>query len=90
MADINITRSHSLGLDGGREAVERVARQLEEDLGVEYQWAGNTLQFDGEGADGYIQVREERVHVVIDLPLFLQPMQDRVKAEAEAYLDRHL
>lgn len=90
MADINITRSHSLGLDEARAAVERVAQKLEDDLGADYHWAGNTLHFDGQGADGNIEVGEEVVRVSIDLSLFLTPMRSRVRAEAETYLDRHL
>ena len=90
MADINITRSHSLGLDDGRTAVERVAQKLEDELGVESQWNDNTLQFDGQGAEGDIEVEADAVHVSINLSAFLQPMRRRVKAEAEDYLDRHL
>lgn len=90
MADINITRSHSLGLDDGRTAVERVAQKLEDELGVESQWTGNTLQFDGQGAEGDIEVEADAVHVSINLSAFLQPMRGRVKAEAEDYLNRHL
>jgi putative polyhydroxyalkanoate system protein len=90
MADINITRSHSLGLDDGRAAVGRVAEKLETQLGVDAEWAGNTLQFDGQGADGHIEVEGDAVHVAINLSAFLMPMQGRVKEEAENYLDRHL
>lgn len=90
MADINITRSHSLGLDDGRTAVEGVAQKLESELGVDTQWAGNTLQFDGQGADGHIEVEAAAVHLAINLSAFLQPMRGRVKSEAEDYLDRHL
>ena len=90
MADINITRSHSLGLDKGRAAIERVAQNLEDELGVDYQWAENTLQFDGQGADGHIEVESDAVHVAINLSAFLQPMRSRVKSEAEDHLDRHL
>ena len=90
MADINIIRSHSLGLDEGRAAVERVAQNLEDELGVDYQWAENTLQFDGQGADGHIEVESDAVHVAINLSAFLQPMRSRVKSEAEDHLDRHL
>ena len=43
MADIELTRSHSLGLTDGRDAVERVAQQLENDIGVDYEWDGDTL-----------------------------------------------
>ena len=90
MADINIIRSHSLGLDEGRAAIERVAQNLEDELGVDYQWAENTLQFDGQGADGHIEVESDAVHVAINLSAFLQPMRSRVKSEAEDHLDRHL
>jgi len=90
MADIDITHSHSLGLEDGRAAVGRVAQKLEQELGVDAQWTGNTLQFDGQGADGHIKVEAEAVHVAINLSAFLQPMRGRVKTEAEAYLDRHL
>jgi putative polyhydroxyalkanoate system protein len=90
MADIDITRSHALGLEDGRAAVSTVAEKLEEKLGVAAEWTGNTLHFDGQGADGHIEVEAEAVHVAINLSAFLLPMQSRVKSEAEEYLDRAL
>jgi putative polyhydroxyalkanoate system protein len=90
MANIEITRSHSLGLDGGREAVERVAQKLEDDIGVDYKWDENTLRFDGQVADGQIDVAADTVEILINLSAFLRPMQSQVKAEAEKYLDHHL
>ena len=90
MADINITRGHSLGLDDGRTAVGQVAQKLESKLGVNSEWAGNILRFDGQGADGHIEVEAEAVHVAINLSPFLLPMRGRVESEAESYLDRHL
>lgn len=90
MADIELTRSHSLGRDGGRDAVERVAQQLEADIGVEYEWEGDTLRFDGQAADGQIAVADETVEILINLSAFLRPMQSQVKAEAKEYLDRYL
>lgn len=90
MADIELTRAHSLGLDDGRNAIERVAQQLESDIGVDYQWEGDTLRFDGQGADGQIEVADDTVEIFINLSAFLRPMQSQVKAEAEKYLDRYL
>ncbi|MEF8816911.1 MAG: polyhydroxyalkanoic acid system family protein [Salinibacter sp.] len=90
MADIDITRSHSLGLDDGRGAVEHVAEKLEAQLGVDAEWTGDTLQFSGQGADGHIEVEADAVHVAITLSAFLQPMRSRVEVEAEEYLDRAL
>lgn len=89
MADITLTRSHSLGLADGRDAVERVAQQLEDDLGVRYEWQDDTLHFDGQGADGHIEVQEENVRIAINLSTFLQPLRGQVETEAEKYLDRH-
>ncbi len=90
MADIELTRSHSLGRDGGRDAVERVAQQLEADIGVDYEWDDDTLLFDGASADGQIDVADDTVEIRINLSAFLRPMQSQVKAEAETYLDRYL
>lgn len=89
MADIELTRSHSLGLDDGRAAVERVAQQLENDIGVDYEWNGSTLRFNGQGADGQIEVEADSVEILINLSAFLRPMQSQLKAEAKRYLDRH-
>lgn len=90
MPDIELTRSHSLGLDDGRNAVERVAQQLEDDIGVDYEWDDNTLHFDGDAADGRIEVEADTVEILVNLSAFLRPMQSQLKAEAERYLDRHL
>jgi putative polyhydroxyalkanoate system protein len=90
MADIELTRSHSKGLDEGRAAVERVAQQLESDLEVDYQWDDDTLRFDGAGADGTIEVEADAVQVAINLSAFLRPLQSRIKDEAAEYLDRYL
>lgn len=90
MADIDITHSHTLGQSNGRTAVEQVAQELQSDLGIDYQWNGDTLEFDGSGADGHIEVEEEVVQVAINLSMFLRPMSEQVRSEAEEYLERHL
>lgn len=89
MADIDLTHTHSLGLSDGRDAVERVAQQLDEDLGVAYEWNDDVLHFDGQGADGHIEVQDGTVRIAINLSPFLQPLRGRVKTEAEKYLDQH-
>jgi putative polyhydroxyalkanoate system protein len=90
MADIELTRSHSLGRDEGREAVERVAEQFKTDLGLDYQWQNDTLHFSGQGADGRIEVAPDTVEILINLSAFLQPMRGRLEKEADRYLDRYL
>ena len=89
MSDIDISRSHSLGLEKGRSAVEKVAEQLEDRLGVDSHWENNTLQFNGGGADGHIKVESDTVHVQIKLGMLLRSMKGMVKKQAEGYLDQH-
>lgn len=91
MADIELTRSHSMGLNGGHDAVEDVAQQLEVDLGVQYEWEDDhTLHFEGQGAEGQIEVQADTIRILINLSAFLQPMKGALKDEAETYLDEHL
>jgi len=90
MADIELTRSHSMRFDDARTAVERVAQQLETDLEVDYEWDDDTLRFDGAGADGQIVVDTDTIEILIDLSAFLQPMRGRIKEEAGHYLDQYL
>jgi len=90
MADIDLRHDHSLGRDEVRAAVEDVARQLSEDFGVEYRWEQATLRFDGQGAEGSIEIQEGAVNVRIDLSFFLKPMRGQVESEAKRYLDEHL
>ena len=90
MPDIELSRSHSLGVDDGRAAVERVADDLASSLSVDYQWTDDTLHFEGQGAEGRIRVAADTVHVRIELPFFLRPMRGRIQSEAARYLDEHL
>jgi putative polyhydroxyalkanoate system protein len=90
MADIELQRDHSLGINDGRAAVQHVADDLQEVLNASYNWDGNTLHFKGSGASGNIEVAESQIRVNIDLNFLLRPMRSQVEAEAERYLDRHL
>lgn len=89
MADIELHRTHTLGIDGGRTAVEDVAEDLESALNATYDWRGNTLHFEGSGATGNIEVAASHVQVTINLNLLLRPMRGQVQAQAEQYLDEH-
>lgn len=90
MADIEINRTHSLGLDRARTVVERVAGKLREKINVSTEWSGNTLQFEGSGADGRIEVSESEVRLAIKLNFLLKSMKGWIRDEAEAYLDEYL
>ncbi len=90
MPDIVIERSHALGSQGGRDRVERIARQLKERLQIEYEWRGDDLVFRRPGADGTIRTTDTAVHVELSLGLMFLPMKGMIQKEIEKYLDQHL
>jgi len=90
MADIEITRSHALGTSGARTAVEKVAEKLHQKLNVETSWQNDVLHFEGNGADGRIEVRESDVHLALNLGFVLKSMKGWIRTEAEKYLEKYL
>lgn len=90
MADVEITRSHDLGVEGARAAVSRVARDLRQSVPFQHRWEGDALVFEGSGANGRIDVHADRVDVAVRLGLLLKAMRPAVRREAERLLDEHL
>src|SRR5437762_3545419 len=90
MATINIHRQHTLGKEGARHAVERVAQQLRNRLQTAYHWDGDSLIFSRSGADGRIEVDDREIAINIKLGLMLSPMKGIVEDQIERYLDQNL
>jgi putative polyhydroxyalkanoate system protein len=90
MAKINVERPHSLGREAAREKAEKLAERLASQYDVRYRWNGDTLEFKRSGADGCIEVGEDRVCVRLNLGLLLSPMSSSIKREIETALDKSL
>jgi putative polyhydroxyalkanoate system protein len=87
MATIDIRRRHTLGLSKAREAAVLVAKRLEERIQVRYHWEGDDLALERTGATGRFMIREDEIHVQIDLGLPLRPLKGRVTQRVHDYLD---
>ncbi|AYC34628.1 polyhydroxyalkanoic acid system protein [Pseudomonas cavernae] len=90
MARINVERSHSLGRAAARAKAEQLAERLAKEYQVSYRWNGDTLEFKRSGADGKIEVGEDRVRVELKLGLLLSAMSGPIKREIEQTLDEKL
>ena len=89
MATINIVRSHSLGRDKARAAVENLANDISNKLQATTEWQGDTLTFSRSGAKGRIDVEESKVKVNVELGMMLSPMRGMVEQQINSYLDQH-
>ncbi len=90
MAKITVERPHNLGREVAREKAEQLAERLAREYNVRYRWAGDTLEFKRSGADGHIEVAEDRVKVQLNLGLLLSAMSGSIKREIEEVLDKSL
>ena len=90
MARIIVERNHSLGRDAARVKAEQLAAKLERDFGVRCEWQGDVLEVRRSGADGRIEVEEDRVRVLLNLGLMTSAMGASVQAQIERALDKAL
>jgi putative polyhydroxyalkanoate system protein len=87
MASIDIKRTHSKPLKDAKKSVERVAKHIADKFDVEYEWSGNTLEFNRSGVDGSIAVSTKHVHVSVNLSFMLMMIKGSVEKEIHRYLE---
>ncbi|WP_181296268.1 polyhydroxyalkanoic acid system family protein [Pseudomonas sp. Q2-TVG4-2] len=90
MARIIVERTHSLGRDAARRKAEQLAANLATDFGVRCQWQGDVLEVRRSGADGRIEVEENRVRVQLNLGVLLSAMGSNIQGQIERALDKAL
>ncbi len=90
MADIDLTRPHSLGLDGARRAAADVADRLRREFGVRARWAGDTVHVEGRGVRGRLDAGPDTVRVTASLGLAARPFRRSLRREIERTLEREL
>ncbi len=86
---IRMSRAHQLPREQARQIVDRVARELQQDLGLSYTWENNLLRFQRMGIQGHIEVLADCIEVFIQKS-FLVPISEHwLKEQVTQYLDRH-
>lgn len=88
MSDIHIRRPHGLPIAEARKAAEKVARQLEKDFDLAYEWHGHVLHFSRSGVQGELHVTDREVRIDAKLGLLLGFLKARIEAEVEENLDK--
>jgi putative polyhydroxyalkanoate system protein len=92
MATIDITRGHTLPIDSAKQKAEELAKGMEEKIGIQWKWDGNTIRFDApsgaaKGIKGEVIVTGSNVRVAIDLPLMLRVMKGMIEGKVNEKLD---
>jgi len=87
MADIDIKRSHNLGLKAARVAADKMAEHLGKKFGLEGEWEGNTLAFQRPGVTGSLAIDERDLRLVVNLGLLLKMMKPSIEGAVQHELD---
>ncbi len=90
MASIDISRVHTLGLDGARRAANDVAARLRRDFGVETRWDGDSVHVEGRGITGRLETTPDTIRVTARLGLAARPFRRALTREIERELAREL
>ena len=90
MPDIDITRSHTLGPDDARRAVDAVAARLRDEYRVRSEWVGDRMRVSGKGVRAELMLLDAAVRVTASLGLLARPFRNQLRQEIEKELDRSL
>ena len=90
MSHLDVSRSHTLGLDGARRAADDVAARLRAEFNARTNWTGDVLQVSARGVNGEIAVSPTLVRVTARLGLAARPFRNLLRREVEQQLDRSL
>ena len=90
MSHIHIERPHQLNKARLRRQVEELADKLEQEFEYNSEWHGDRLIFKRTGAQGHIDLEDDRVVVDIKLGVLFRPIAKKVESTVQDYLDKHL
>ncbi len=91
MADINISRSHTLGLPEARKVAYKWAEDCEKNLNMECTYeegkASDEVQFKRSGVDGTLKVTSTGFDLHAKLGFLLGAFKGKIESEIEKNLD---
>jgi putative polyhydroxyalkanoate system protein len=90
MANIHIKRTHNLGINNARTAVEKLAQTLKSELQADFKWSGDKLLFKRSGASGTIDVGSDYIDLDIRLGMALSLMKGKIEDTINTKLDSAL
>lgn len=87
MSRIDIRHAHSLPAANARQAIEEIARKLQERFDVDYDWDGDVLNFSRSGIDGHIELADQGLHVSAKLGFLAAMFKDSIESEIRRVLE---
>lgn len=87
MSDIKIRRTHTLPHDKARLAAEKMAKRLQKEFNLDYEWEGDVLVFERSGVNGEMTVAPKHVEMEVKLGFMLRMMKPTIEKHIHDNLD---
>lgn len=87
MADIDVKRTHNLGLKAARAAADQMAEHLGRKFGLQGDWDGNVLSFARPGVTGSLAVDDKALRLMVNLGFLLKAMRPSIERAVHEELD---
>ncbi len=87
---MTIIRSHNKPLDEVKESVEKIAGEMQSQLGISYEWEGQQLVFSTTGVKGNISVSKTEVAVTVKKSFFVPVSEATIREKVEEYMDGYI
>ena len=88
MADIDVHRTHNLGLAAARAAADRMAEHLGRRFDLRGEWAGDVLHFQRPGVNGSLAVTDKDLRLTVTLGLLLRALKGSIQSAIDEELDK--
>jgi putative polyhydroxyalkanoate system protein len=81
MNKLEVDIAHSLSRDEARSRIDRVTAKLARDFSAECNWEGvGRLVVKRKGLQAYLDIADDRVHVDMELGMFMRPFAGTIRA----------
>ena len=87
MSVIEITRTHTMGVDAAKQKADELAVGLSDRFNMDYHWQQDVLKFHRPGVKGQLDVDEHKVHIKLDLGFMVTPFKSHIEREIHNHLD---
>ena len=89
MADIELTRTHGLGIKAARAAAETMSDHLSKKFGLQGRWTGDTLHFERPGVSGMLAITDKDLDLSVTLVGFMmKAMRGSIERAVNEELDK--
>ena len=87
MADIDIRRTHDLGLEAARAAAGQMVEHLGKKFDLRGAWDGDVLRFERPGVKGSLAISARDLRLTVSLGFLLSAMRGPIEAAILRELD---